>query len=338
MFADDLILIGKSAKALHTLMNITRTFFKNHKLKLSENKCKLMSHSAATGQVTFTGTQASTLTLEEVLTFKYLGVPLSCSPHNLLSKFNEQVRARSKAYLTRVLSLVKTGPDRTELAYSLWTSCALPSILYATEVMPLTQATITEVQRCQSIVGKFILQLPRSSASVAACIDAGLRPIWSLVAEKVLVYSSNLMKKPADYWPRKALTVNMNLGFKSPYIRYLMKWKAATDTSLLSPTLIKKAVNKAAIVDVLEQQRTHSTSTFAMSSPNPSSANRWFKPKGWVTDSCRTKIISVFRACNAQLGNRGPTKDGRFYSLCPLCSRVGQDALNNEVISKKESL
>ena len=146
-------------------MNITRTFFKNHKLELSEKKSKLISHSAATGQVTFKGTQASNLTLEEVLTCKYLGVPLSCTPHNLLSKFNEQVKTRSEAYLTQVLSLVKTGPDRAELAHTLWTCVALPSILYATEVLPLTQATISEVQKCQSVVGKFILQLPRSSVT-----------------------------------------------------------------------------------------------------------------------------------------------------------------------------
>ena len=331
-FADDIIIIGKSNNALHTLMNITRTFFKNHKLELSEKKSKLISHSAATGQITFKGTQASNLTLEEVLTCKYLGVPLSCTPHNLLSKFNEQVKTRSEAYLTQVLSLVKTGPDRAELAHTLWTCVALPSILYATEVLPLTQATISEVQKCQSVVGKFILQLPRSSASVAACIDAGLKPVWSVIAEKVLLYNSKLMKKPADYWPRVALSTHMAMGNKSPYIRYLMKWKSSTNTSaLLSPNLIRKAVNKAAIIDVLEQQKEHSTSTFAMNPPDSTSSNRWFKPKGWVSDSCRTKIISIFRACNAQLGNRGPTKDGRFFSLCPLCSRSGQDALNNEV-------
>ena len=331
MFADDLIIIGRSDKALHTLMNITRTFFKSHKLELSEKKSKLISHCAATGQTTFTGTQTSTLTLEEVLTYKYLGAPFCSSPRHLFSKFNEQVKTRSQAYLTRVLSLVKTGPDRAELAYTLWTLCALPSILYATEVIPLTQSTIAEVQRCQSVVGKFILQLPRSSASVAACIDAGLKPVWCLIAEKVLLYSSNLMKKPADYWPRVAMTVNLTMGKKSPYVRYLTKWKASTDSSLLSSTLIKKAVNKAAIIDVLEQQKVQSTSTFAMNPADPTSSNRWFKPKGWVSDSCQTKIISMFRACNAQLGNRGPTKDGRFFSLCPLCSRVGQDALNNEV-------
>ena len=77
------------------------------------------------------------------------------------------------ANVTMVMSLVKTGPDRAELAYTLWTCCGLTAILYGAEVMPLTQATITEVDRCQAQVGKFMLQLPRSSASVAANIDAG---------------------------------------------------------------------------------------------------------------------------------------------------------------------
>ena len=330
-FADDLVLLGRSGAALNTLMSITRTFFANHRLELSTKKSKIMDYHASTGDITFTGSQTDPVTLEQVLSFKYLGVPVSCSPYSLFKNFNDQVKKRSQSYLASVLSLVKTGPDRADLAYTLWTSCALPSILYGTEVIPLTQATISEVEKCQSQVGKFILQLPRSTACVSACIDAGLKPVWAVIAEKVLLYASTTMRKPALYWPRIAMSVSMDSGYKSPYTRYLLKWKAATDTSLLSAKLIKRSVARAAIVNVLDQQRVSCTTTFAMNPPETQSKNKWFKPKGWVTDSCRTKIVSQFRACNASLGNRGPTKDGRFFKLCPLCAEISIDAINNEV-------
>ena len=328
-FADDLILVGKNDEALSDLMDITRTFFKNHRLELSEKKSKIMSLIASTGHTTFIGTQSFPVTLEEVLCFKYLGVSISCSPYSMFKKYNELVKKRSQSYLASVMSLVKTGPDRTELAHTLWTRCALPSILYGCEVMPLTQDAINVVEKCQHQVGKFMLQLPRSSANVSASIDAGLKPVWALIADRVLLYACSTLKKDSLYWPKVALNVNLASGYKSPYTRYLLRWKSATDSSIISEKIIRKNVSKAAIDDVLKEHEEHSTTTFPMNTPDH--AAKWFKPKSWVTDSCSTKIIARFRACNVGLGNRGPTKDGQFYSLCPLCAEDGIDALNNEV-------
>ena len=331
-FADDILLLGRSESALNQLMGITRDYFATHRLQISATKSKVMCYNATTGHTVFTGHQQDPLCLEEVLCYKYLGIPVSCSPYGLFRNFNEQVKKRAQSYLSSVLSLVKTGPDRSELAHTLWTSCALPSILYGSEVMPLTQATIAEVERCQSQVGRFILQLPRSSAGVASSLDAGLKPVWAVVAEKVLVYANTTMSKARNYWPRMALNMNISLGTKSPYTRYLQKWKNATNASLLSSKSIKVSVNKAAVDYVLRQQKLVSTTTFAMNPPHDSlSKSKWFKPKSWVSDSSSSKIIARFRACNTSLGNRGPTKDGQFFSLCPLCAKVGKDAINNEV-------
>ena len=72
--------------------------------------------------------------------------------------YNNQVKQRARSYLARVLSLVKTGPDQSTLAYTLWKQVALPSILYGSEVIPLTDGTIAEVEKCQTAVGKFMLQ------------------------------------------------------------------------------------------------------------------------------------------------------------------------------------
>ena len=332
-FADDLVLVGKSRSDLDELMTITRKYCANHRLGISEKKSKLMSHDAITGKTTFEGsTKFSPLTLDQVLAFKYLGVPLSCSPRRLFKSYNEQVTKRAQNYLSSVLSLVKTGPDRSELAYTLWTCCALPSILYGAEIMPLTQNTIAEVEKCQAAVGKFMLQIPRSSANVSSFIDAGLRPIWSVIAEKVLLYARKTMAKPLSNWSKLAMNENISLGSASPYTKYLLKWKAATDTFNAPPKLIKSAVKRAAIIDVLDQQRSTSITTFAMNGPGNSSTNAWFKPKGWVSDSGFSKIIAQFRSCNSGLGNRGPTKDGQFFKLCPLCAKDEVTALNNEVI------
>ena len=139
------------------------------------------------------------------------------------------------------------------------------------------------------------------------------------------------MKKPPTYWPKLAMNENVQLGSKSSYIRYLLKWKTATDSFGLHPKQIKSSVNQAAIKSVLDQQRSTIITTFAMSGPDSSSSNQWFKPKSWVTDSGLSKIIAQFRACNSGLGNRGPTVDGQFFKLCPLCARKSIISINNEV-------
>ena len=276
--------------------------------------------------------QLPPISLEEVLSFKYLGIPLSSSPYMLFKYFNDQVKLKANNYLHSVLSLVKTGPDRADLAYTLWTRCALPSILYGSEIIPLDQRTINEIVRCQSLVGKFILQISRNSTDVCASLDAGLKPVRAVNAEKVLVYANNTMKKPLSYWPKLAMNENVNLGFKSPYTRYLLKWKNLTNCFGISVKQIRKSINHAAIISVLNEQRLSCVSSFAMNGPEASKKNSWFKPRSWVNDSCFTKIFSEFRSCNAGLGNRGPTKDGRFFKLCPLCAKTGIVSINNEVL------
>ena len=140
------------------------------------------------------------------------------------------------------------------------------------------------------------------------------------------------MRKPTSYWPRIAMNSNLEDGYKSAYTKYLLKWKTDTKSTLLSPKLIRQSVNTAAHAYILGEQRACSTTTFAMNAPDHLQSNNiWFKPKVWVNDSVRTRIFSIFRSCNAGLGNRQPTKDGRFFKLCPLCALNGVNAINNEV-------
>ena len=291
-----------------------------------------MRHDTSTGQTTFPGSANTVpLSLEAVCSFKYLGIHLNASSRNFFNSFNENVKKKARSYLSSVLSLVRSGPDRSEMAYTLWCRCALPSILYGTEIMPLTESTISEIEKCNTQVGKFILQVPRSSSNASAYIDAGLRPIWSLIAEKVLLYASSVMSQPLSYWPKIAFDVNLNAGFQSSYTKYLIKWKKATNCLDLPPKQIKSSVTRAAIAKVIEQQKSTLTTTFAMNAPPPSLTKHWFKPKNWVTDGGYSKIYSEFRVSNVGLGNRGPAKNGEFYKLCPLCIKSGVSALNNEV-------
>ena len=335
-FADDIVLIGKSIKALDHLMSITRRFFSNHRLKISETKSKVMMYNATTGQTSFSGSQEySEMTLQQVVVFKYLGVDICSSPRGLFRAYNERVKAKARQYLQCVLALVRAGPDRADLAHTLWTCCALPAIMYGCEVVPFHKGTIELLESCQARVGKFILQVPNSSANVCTNIDCGFRPVWAIIAERVMLYAKKMMSRSMSYWPKKAFTYHLEIGCDSPYVKYLNKWKDLTGSFGVTAQQIRKNVKHHAIKHVYDAQRAASTTAFPLSCPGTTPVNRWFRPKPWVSDSCFTKIFAEFRTCNSGLGNRGPTKDGRFFKLCPLCP--GQDGphLNNEVYAIK---
>ena len=334
LFADDLVLVGKNKAALDTLLLRTRIFFKNHHLQISDTKSKVMSFDSFAGQTIFESSEdLPPLILESVVSFKYLGVHLSSSPYSLFKSFNENVKKKALAYHASVLSMAKTGPDRSEMAYMTWTRIALPAILYGAEVIPLTQDTINTVEKCQSQIAKFILQIPQSSASVSSYIDAGFQPVWSLIAQRVIMYAQDLMAKSNSNWAKKALNEQISQGPVSPYTRYLMRWKDRTNCYNVPLNCIKSSIRSAAIKYVHDSQNSVSLTTFAMSTPGQ--AKGWFKLKEWVNDTSTSKVIAQFRACNARLGNRGPARNGEVYKLCPLCSRSGVDALNNEVRSNR---
>ena len=306
-FADDMILIGKNKKCLDQLMNIIRTYFFTHRLQLSEEKSKVMMYDASTGSTKFEGNhQMPSISLDNVATFKYLGIRLSTAPYRFFRCHNEHMKATANKYLQSVLSLVKSGPDRASLAYTLWVNCALPAILYGCEVIPVNQDTIDTIERCQARIGKFLLQIPSSSSNAAVHIDAGLRPVWSVIAEKVVTFASRLLDKPTEYWARIALVENIEMGSGSSYTKYLNKWKTGINGYGVETSVVRKNALHAAINSVLKLQLDTSKTTFAMNAPLHREA--WFHPKRWVSDSAISRFLQNSGCVMQVLGIVGPQR------------------------------
>ena len=201
---------------------------------------------------------------------------------------------------------------------------------YCTDVKitPLSQATIDAIEKCQDRIGKFILQIPVSSSCASVHIDAGLPPVWSVVAERVVNYYIKLQDKPNTYWARLALLDNIALGNKSSYTIYLNKWKTKIDAFGIGFDQVSKNAKHYAIRNSMSKWYKTQKSCFAM---NPPSHYQWFKPKPWISDSTLSKVYASFRTCNASLGNRAPIGERKVYKLCPLCENNGLVAINNEV-------
>ena len=96
-FADDLVIVAKSKKALKALMRIARKYFKRHKLQISESKSKIMAYDASSGEEEFSEcSEIPTISLEKVCSYKYLGIPLSISPYCLFKDYHNRIKTRGK--------------------------------------------------------------------------------------------------------------------------------------------------------------------------------------------------------------------------------------------------
>ena len=189
------------------------------------------------------------------------------------------------------------------------------------------------LEKCNTSIGRFILQVPRGSANIATYIDAGLKPIRTVVAERVLLYAHSTMQKSEKNWASVAMKEHLENGLTSAYSKYLMQFRTMTGSSLLSSTHIRSKVRSSAISQILTGQKKVIRSTFAIRGPEPSlTKNSWFKKKSWVSDNSYSRIFASFRVMHTGLGNRGPLSNGRTCKLCPLCQEKGAVALNNEVI------
>ena len=106
-----------------------------------------------------------------------------------------------------------------------------------------------------SIKSYSLLQVPQSSANASVHIDAGLKPIWAVVAERVVSYARQVSSKSSSYWAKMALTYNLSQGNKNAYSKYLGKNMALAKTSLKPSDFVKKDATNAAIYSVLKMQQ-----------------------------------------------------------------------------------
>ena len=164
------------------------------------------------------------------------------------------------------------------------------------------------------------MQIPFNSTNLSANLDAGLSPVWSLVAERFLLFANKTLLQAKSYWSKIAMDEQIKLGLSSPYIRNLIKYRKLVGSLDLPAENLKQKLRRVTVNRVINERRKYCVTLSSMSLPT--NLGMWFKKKPWVNDSAYSKILAEFRSCNSGLGNRGPTRDGRFYKMCPLCHKV----------------
>ena len=234
-FADDFVLIARTAEGLRRLHKIVQQHCSQLRMTISVSKSKVMSSSHDVWEL-FDGDDVIGC-LEKVLEFKYLGVETSLSPFKTGKAMRRRATALAKSFRGACIRIARDGPDIIDLAMSLWSNVAMPSLLFGCETIPFTQQAIDEISRQQSSVGKFNLGLPSCAPNISTSVLLGLKPFKELLYSAQLKFYVRLSKQPNDRWSKDALLDNLSGGWPSPYIKMLgeikqevgmFKWPVST--------------------------------------------------------------------------------------------------------------
>ena len=136
--------------------------------------------------------------LKASLIAKYLGVSFSVKGRNLIKAREKRMLSSARAFAHTIMGLTRSGLDRALTAHKLWEACAISSILYATEAMVISSETLKKLDRIQNCVAPFILQLPRSAATLAGVLDGGLKSIGQRVMDKQVLFRHDLVHRRND--------------------------------------------------------------------------------------------------------------------------------------------
>ena len=195
-FADDLVLISRTRiRGMNNLLKAVDRFCKDMNMGLAVDNTVVLTAGSreSTWKVDDEGPE-----LEVSLVAKYLGASFSVKGRNLIKAREEKMISSACVFAHTILRLTRSGLDRAVTAHKLWEVCAIPTILYATEAMIISSATIKELDRIQNSVACFILQLPRSAATLAGVLDGGLLPFGLRVMTKQVLFRNDLVHKKND--------------------------------------------------------------------------------------------------------------------------------------------
>ena len=215
------------------------------------------------------------------------------------------------------------------VAHTMWETCAIPGILYATDCLPLTQSTIAELDRIQSSVAKFILQIHPSSSNIGADIEVGFMPMRYRIIKKVIKYYTKLRDLSDASLVKQTFNENIFGSWNSKYAKNLIN--IFTELGILGhpdhPAFSSGLhFNHEAIKYMKKEWMKCAKSLGALPLP----VNGWFKKQDHINDSIASKILCEFRSGNAKLGNRMPIDGGIRIKLCPFCSTNEEYVLVNE--------
>ena len=242
LFADDLVLISRTEVGLKDLLRIVLNHCKYLKLTISSAKSKVIYPNANPCTIVDQyGLDA--LTLDKVVQYKYLGVNTFSTMYRTGSEKQKHAIATARRFKGACLNVSRRGPDATLLAATLWTSVAIPSILFGCDCIPFSDTTIESINRIQSQLFKAVLSLPISVNNFVTQTEFGIPHFGNFLYKRQLHACLRWLNLPATRWTKLALNEHMGNQWPkpSPYWSYIVSLKTKLNIQVLQS---KSNINK----------------------------------------------------------------------------------------------
>ena len=314
LFADDVVLISMTAEGLKNLLNLVNGHCHKLRLKISEEKSKVISPTEESWDLFDEG--GHVLSLAQVVQYKYLGVETFLSVFRTCAAKQKKCIDVAKRYMFACLHLGKMSTDIVRISLATWINIAVPTITFGCENVIFCESRLVELESIEAKVAKRILGLPINTSNVCAQSELGLKPIRMIIYLRQLKFFFRVFRLPSDRWVKVALLDHMSGMWCSPYISYICRIRRECSIFVEPPTIkyLATHMHQWALARTNSSISSHSLPFVSLLTS--------FEKKPYVYAHRYLSVLAAFRLSNAGLGNKIPLPGFPVHTTCPLCSGV----------------
>ena len=324
LFADDIILVANTKEELLCLQLEVEQFCTDFGMMVSREKTMLIANDGSDKwpYLLIDGPHEDLLVVSKA---KYLGVMIAATRNSLTSSFNDRLRIICNSYVKTILSYAGSMYSQIQSSLAIWKGVALPSMLYAVEVLDVDQKTLDYLDLQQRKLGKSLLGIPMSSANVCIETELGLRPISEIIAERKITFGSKLANAEGAELTNNVFKFMSQTGISSMYNTYIRLKRTYNIGSAIKNEMRKLGRER------LETELKTKASMIGVAVP---SLTALWKPLNYLLLDNHYHTIAAFRTQNTGRGNRDNSRadwtisdDQGKVKVCQLC----HEGLNNEI-------
>ena len=310
LFADDIVLVARSAAGLRSLLALVKRGFDDLKLTISSEKSQVISACDEAWDLLDVSSNVE-VSLKQVALHKYLGTWTYNSMYKTGVEKQKQCVQTANKYKGSCIYVSRLGPDVVDVVMCTWLNIALPAILNGSEVIPFCESRIVDIERIQSQVAKFALGVPRSTSNSCAQTEIGMKSFRQQLYERQLKFFFRVLYLPEARWVHQALLEHLSGAWASPYLDNITSIRSLLGIFISSP---HPGVWKRLVHDYFINVTNNEISSLACVLPI-----KRFSRLPYVCESEWSTVLAEFKFGNEGLGNKQPRNGLPRKPFCPVC-------------------
>ena len=310
LFADDLVIVARSAASLRTLLSLVKKGFDKLKLTISVEKSQVISPEVGAWDL-HDDSDNIVLSLDQVELYKYLGTWTYQSMYRTCVEKQKLSVKTAHKYKSSCIHVSRMGPDVVDVVLCTWSNVAIPAILAGCEMIPFCETRIIEIERVQAQIAKFALGVTTTCPNICAQTELGLKPFRQLLYERQLKFYFRALYIHEDRWVHQAMLEHLSGVWSSPYLLHISAMRATMGLYSASP---KAGQVRAKIRDYFLASVNSTVSSLPWIMPLKN-----FSRAFYVCEDVLSTIITEFRFDCAGLGDKQPRFGHVRKPFCPVC-------------------